>query len=87
MIRAARDAGAWIVKFQKRHPELREDWKAKPYDSPHSYGRTYLEHRQALEFSAEQHAELWNVCGPFEKECLLDLDFWLKEEGHGSADE
>lgn len=24
--------------------------------------------------------ELWNVCGPFEKECLLDLDFWLKDE-------
>lgn len=23
-------------------------------------------------------AELWNVQGPFEKECLLDLDFWLK---------
>jgi hypothetical protein len=32
-------------------------------------------------------AELWNVRGPFEKECLLDLDFWLKDEGNGSADE
>ena len=32
-------------------------------------------------------AELWNVRGPFEKECLLDLDFWLKDEGNESADE
>lgn len=62
MIRAAREAGAYIVKFQKRHPELREDWKTKPYSSPHSYGTTYLEHRQALEFTAEQHADLWNYC-------------------------
>jgi hypothetical protein len=23
--------------------------------------------------------ELWNVQGPFEKECLLDLTFWLKD--------
>lgn len=62
MIRAAADAGASFVKFQRRHPELREDWADKPYNSPHSYGATYLEHRQALEFSKEQHAELWNYC-------------------------
>jgi len=31
--------------------------------------------------------ELWNVQGPFEKECLLDLDFWLKDKGNESADE
>jgi hypothetical protein len=30
-------------------------------------------------------AELWNVRGPFEKECLLDLDFWLKDEGNESG--
>lgn len=27
-------------------------------------------------------AELWNVEGPFEKECLLDLDFWLKDQSN-----
>ena len=31
--------------------------------------------------------ELWNVRSTFEKECLLDLDFWLKDEGHETADE
>jgi hypothetical protein len=31
--------------------------------------------------------ELWNVRGPFEKECLLDLDFWLKDQAHESGDE
>ncbi|MCC6794810.1 MAG: hypothetical protein IT366_06800 [Candidatus Hydrogenedentes bacterium] len=30
--------------------------------------------------------ELWNVRGPFEKDCLLDLDFWLKDKGDDSAD-
>jgi hypothetical protein len=24
--------------------------------------------------------ELWNVKGPFEKECLMDLDFWLRDD-------
>jgi hypothetical protein len=31
--------------------------------------------------------ELWNVGGPFEKECLLDLDFWLKDKANESANE
>jgi hypothetical protein len=31
--------------------------------------------------------ELWNVRGPFEKDCLLDLDFWLKDKADESADE
>lgn len=31
-------------------------------------------------------AELWNVRGPFEKECLLDLDFWLKGKGDESSE-
>ncbi|MBL8827739.1 MAG: hypothetical protein JNM18_12240 [Planctomycetaceae bacterium] len=30
--------------------------------------------------------ELWNVQGPFEEACLLDLNFWLKDLGNESAD-
>lgn len=31
--------------------------------------------------------ELWNIQGPFEKECLLDLDFLLRDQADESADE
>jgi len=52
--------GVDAVKFTKRDltEELTEEEGRRPYVSPHSFGATYLEHRQALEFSIEQHAEL-----------------------------
>lgn len=53
------------IKFQKRCP--RELLTPEQYDAPHphpenSYGRTYGEHREALEFSLEQHAQLKKWC-------------------------
>lgn len=49
------------VKFTKR--DLKEELSAsamnRPYDSPHSFGRTYGEHRAKLELSDEQHHELY----------------------------
>lgn len=52
--------GVDAVKFTKRDldEELSEEAANAPYDSPHAYGSTYLEHRQALELSVDQHAEL-----------------------------
>ena len=49
------------VKFQKRNP--RECLDENTYNSPHpnpnaSYGPTYGEHREFLEFKIEQHEEL-----------------------------
>lgn len=54
-----------VVKFQKRNP--RESLRPEEYDTPHpvpqnSYGRTYGEHREFLEFSLDQHRELKNYC-------------------------
>jgi len=54
-------ANADVVKFQKRNP--RELLTEAEYNAPHpvpynSYGKTYGEHREFLEFTAEQHAEL-----------------------------
>ncbi len=48
------------VKFTKRDlaEELSAEAAAKPYVNANSFGPTYLEHRQALELSYEQHAEL-----------------------------
>lgn len=64
MIRAAGEAGATVVKFQKRNPKsLPPEIYFGPHPNPeHSYGATYGEHREFLEFTAEQHAELKKEC-------------------------
>lgn len=63
MIGVAAQAGARSAKFQKRHPKecLTPDAYAAPYNSVHSYGETYGEHREALELSIEDHAYLQTV--------------------------
>jgi len=65
LIKLAKDCGADYAKFQKRNPkELLSDTE---YHAPHpepwqSYGDTYGSHREFLEFSVEQHAELKDYC-------------------------
>jgi sialic acid synthase len=54
-----------VVKFQKRNN--RELLTEEQYNAPHpnpanSYGSTYGEHREFLEFSADQHRELKQFC-------------------------
>lgn len=54
-----------VVKFQKRTPK--ELLTNAEYNSPHpnpanSYGATYGEHREYLEFSRDEHAELKQYC-------------------------
>ncbi len=66
MIRvAASFCGVDVVKFQKRCP--RELLTPQQYAAPHpvpanSYGKTYGEHREALEFDVEVHRELKRAC-------------------------
>ncbi len=53
------------VKFQKRNNRelLTPDQYNAPHPNPHhSYGRTYGEHREFLEFSLAQHQELKEYC-------------------------
>jgi len=65
LIFLAKEAGAGYVKFQKRNnPELLTQ---KQYDTPHpvsenSYGSTYGEHREFLEFDVHQNRELKEYC-------------------------
>ena len=65
-IKVARNfCGVSYVKFQKRTPK--ELLSPEEYNAPHpvpenSYGRTYGEHRERLEFSAEQHRILKQWC-------------------------
>ncbi|MFT8344010.1 MAG: N-acetylneuraminate synthase family protein [Clostridium beijerinckii] len=57
-----------VIKFQKRNP--RELLTEEQYNAPHpnqwnSYGKTYGEHREFLEFTPEQHKELKEYCEKF----------------------
>lgn len=65
------------VKFQKRCN--RELLTKAQYDAPHpnpanSYGATYGEHREFLEFTVEQHAELKAFCE--EKGIVYSTSVW-----------
>lgn len=51
------------VKWQKRSTkELPKKVRERPYDNPNSFGATYGEHRDALEFSPSQHRYLKDIC-------------------------
>ena len=57
-----------VAKFQKRN--IKEVLTEEEYNSPHpnpmhSYGKTYGEHREFLEFTLEQHKELKEYCDEF----------------------
>ena len=54
-----------FVKFQKRNNKelLTEEQYNAPHPNPiNAYGETYGEHREFLEFTVEQHAELKSYC-------------------------
>ncbi len=62
---AAHFCRADAIKFQKRCPK--ELLTPEQYNAPHpnpvnSYGKTYGEHREFLEFDADQHAQLKKWC-------------------------
>lgn len=61
LIDAAAWAGADAVKLVKRDLdcELSGEARLRRYATKHSFGRTYGEHRQALELAPEEHAVLY----------------------------
>lgn len=65
LIDEAKKCGADVAKFQKRNNK--ELLTEEQYNTPHpnainSYGDTYGEHREFLEFNLEQHRELKDYC-------------------------
>src|SRR5687767_13729647 len=61
---AAKDAGADAVKLQKRDNRalFTKALYDKPYENENSFGATYGEHREALEFGAKEYQELQAYC-------------------------
>jgi sialic acid synthase len=60
LFRAAKDCGAHAAKLQKRDNRTlftREMYR-KPYENENSFGTTYGEHREALEFGPKEYREL-----------------------------
>lgn len=65
LIEAASRCYVDVVKFQKRNPKelLTEEQYNSPHPNPkHSYGNTYGEHREFLEFDLKTHVHLSKVC-------------------------
>lgn len=65
LIVLSKQSGAYFAKFQKRNNRelLTDEQYNTPHPVPHnSYGQTYGAHREYLEFSQAQHAELKAFC-------------------------
>ena len=65
MIKMSKLCGADYAKFQKRNNIKAVPIRLhnQPHPCPmHSFGETYLQHREALEFSLDQHRELQKYC-------------------------
>ena len=56
----AKECGADAVKLQKRDNRslFTKEYYSRPYDNPHSFGTTYGEHRETLEFGRSEYLEL-----------------------------
>ncbi len=82
MFKAAKAAGAHAVKLQKRNNRGLYTKAAydKPYDNENSYGATYGEHREFLEFELKEYTELQAYAAD------LDVDFFATAFDMESAD-
>lgn len=69
---AAKHAGACAVKLQKRDNRslFTTAMYNKPYENPNSFGTTYGEHREFLEFGRDEYLELKEYCRE------LEIDFF-----------
>ncbi len=81
LIRSAKICGADAVKSQKRDIRTlltREEYD-RPYESRHSFGETYGEHREALELSADDWYDMFAYAGE------LGIDFFASPWDINSA--
>jgi sialic acid synthase len=64
LFRVAKECGVDAVKLQKRDNRslYTRSMYEKPYDNENSFGATYGEHREALEFGRDEYLELQRHC-------------------------
>ena len=82
MFNVAKACGADAVKLQKRNNRklFTKEQFDKPYENPNSFGRTYGEHREFLEFGKSEYEELKK----YAKE--IEIDFFATAFDFESAD-
>jgi sialic acid synthase len=82
LFRVAKECGVNAVKLQKRDNRslYTRALYDKPYDNENSFGATYGEHREALEFGWDEYQELQRYCRQ------LDLAFFATAFDIPSAD-
>jgi sialic acid synthase len=82
MFKAAKECGADAVKLQKRNNRelFTKAMYDKPYDNENSFGATYGEHREALEFGREEYVELQKYARE------IGVTFFATAFDHDSAD-
>ncbi len=78
----AKGCGAHAVKLQKRdnHSLYTREFFNKPYENENSYGATYGEHREALEFGKADYKELKDYAEE------IGITFFATAFDHHSAD-
>ena len=82
LLLAAHEAGADAVKTQKRDNRglFTKAFFDKPYENENSFGPTYGEHREFLEFGREEYLELQRYAAE------LGITFFATAFDHKSAD-
>ena len=79
LIESAKKAGADAVKFQVKNIEksFAKELLDSPYVNENSFGKTYREHKMALEFSEEQMKQLYDFAAKIDIICFstpFDID-------------
>lgn len=81
LIDVAKNCGANAVKSQKRNIDLLSpEFANRPYQSENSFGKTYGEHRRALELSEANWLELFDYAKK------INIDFFASPWDISSAD-
>ncbi|OGP61643.1 MAG: N-acetylneuraminate synthase [Deltaproteobacteria bacterium RBG_13_47_9] len=82
LFNVAKACGAEAVKLQKRNNRklFTKELFNKPYENPNSFGETYGEHREYLEFGKKEYEELKQ----YAKE--IEIDFFATAFDFASAD-
>ena len=79
LIKKAKEAGANAVKFQKRSISriLTKEGLKMPYENANSFGKTYGEHKLALELSESDYIELFQFSNDLD--VLFSASGWDEE--------